>query len=422
MSLVLPLALTITTAALWLGSLVSIVNFVISFSLTILFTRALTAPSVIPTSLARLTLLINQKGELFIGEISAELLAKKFGTPLYVINEQRLRENYKRLTAAIQKYYPTFHIYYAMKANSNLNVLKILRSEGAFVDAVSVNEVLTAKAAGFKPNQILFTGTNTTTEDLENLANEEVTLNLDSSSQFLRLLKLKKPNLISFRINPDFGAGHHSHLITGGKDSKFGVWEDEALELYKLAKQAGIKKFGIHMHVGSSIFNISDFKKAVLKFMAIVGRIKSQVGIGFEFIDIGGGLGTPYSPEINKHKNFAGVDAGMNTLIRPSMYDSYHHILVNRKLNQKPVEKYDVVGPICESGDFFAKDRNLPRLVEGDLLAILTAGAYGYTMSSIYNLRERPAEILVNESSYELVREREKLDLKAGQKIAQWLE
>jgi diaminopimelate decarboxylase len=345
-----------------------------------------------------------------------------------------------------------------------------LFSEGAFLDAVSPGEVFTALKAGFPSYRIIFTGTSVRDDELRFLINSKVTLNIDSLSQLNRLLRMTVPEVLSVRVNPEVGAGHHSHVITAGKNSKFGLWEDDAIETYAKAKGAGVEKFGIHMHVGSGVLDVEPYLFALGKLFSITKRVHDELGVKFEFIDMGGGLGVPYRPEekefnlpafadqvislfkskiteqglgepvfclepgrylvsdasvllttvntvkITPYKKFAGVDAGFNTLVRPAMYGSYHHILVANKLGEPEEEVYDVVGPICESGDALAKDRRLPKIEEGDLLAVLKAGAYGFSMSSQYNSRPRPAEVLVKNGKYELVRKREQLeDFLAGQ-------
>ncbi|MCK4952659.1 diaminopimelate decarboxylase, partial [Candidatus Bathyarchaeota archaeon] len=324
--------------------------------------------------------------------------------------------------------------------------------------------------------KILFTGTSVRNDELEYLLKLNITINVDSYSQLNRLLKITTPDLLSVRINPEFGAGHHEHVITAGKDSKFGIWENEVIKAYKKARRAGVKKFGIQMHIGSGILTVEPIILATRNLLNLAKKIHDQASVDFEFIDIGGGLGVPYKPEekelnlnylsegllslfrneIKEHdlgepifclepgryivcdagillttvntlkvtpfKKFVGVDAGFNTLIRPTMYGSYHHIIVASKLNLSNVDRYDVVGSICESGDILAKDRELPKVHEGDLLAVLNTGAYGYSMSSQYNSRPRAAEVLVNEGNYELIRERETLNsLIVGQKVATWL-
>lgn len=422
-------------------------------------------------------ILENRNGELYIDDVSAMELAEKFDTPLYVISETRIRENYRGIYSAFIRNYQKIRIYYSAKANTNLSVLRILESEGAYIDAVSPGEVFLASKAGFHLEKILFTGTSVRDDELEYLLNSNVTINVDSLSQLNRLLKMTTPDLLSVRINPEVGAGHHEHVITAGKDSKFGVWENEAVNAYKKARKAGVKRFGMHMHIGSGILAVEPLILATEKLLNIAKRVHDQASVDFEFINIGGGLGVPYKPEekeldlnhlsdgllslfrkeieeyelgepifclepgryivcdagilltavntikVTPFKKFVGIDAGFNTLIRPVMYGSYHHILVANKLNLSSVDTCDVVGPICESGDILARGRKLPEVHEGDLLAILNAGAYGYSMSSQYNSRPRAAEVLVKEGNYELIRERETIDgLIAGQKVATWLE
>ena len=417
-----------------------------------------------------------RNGELFIDGVSAKVLAEKYDTPLYVTSEKRIRDNYKRLFEALKKNYPKIKIYYAMKANSNLSVLKILETEGANIDAVSPGEVFMALTTGFTPDRILFTGTSVRNDELKFLSDSNVTINIDSPSELSRLLKIAVPKIVSFRVNPEIGAGHHDHCITAGKETKFGIWEQDAIMAYSAAKAAGVQRFGIHMHIGSGILDPKPIHAALDKFLNIAKKIHDQVGIDFEFIDIGGGIGVPYKPEdkeidlnayaskiltlfkskiaqyglgepyfcvepgrflvcdstilltsVNTIKNtpykkFVGVDAGFNTLVRPTMYGSYHPIVVANKMVAADTEKVDVAGPICESGDLLAKDRRLPAIEEGDLLAILNAGAYGFAMSSQYNARPRAAEVMVKSGKHKLVREREQLDdLMSTQKTsAKW--
>ncbi len=416
----------------------------------------------------------NRNGTLYFDGVSVSELTERFDTPLYVVSESRIRENYQRLHNALAQNYRKVRVCYAMKANSNLAVLKILKSEGAHLDAVSPGEVFTALAAGFPPERILFTGTSVRNDELRFLINSNVTVNVDSLSQLGRLLRMTVPKVLSVRVNPEVGAGHHDHVITAGKNSKFGLWEDSALEAYAQAKKAGVERFGIHMHVGSGVLNVEAFLLALDKLLSIARKVHDKIGINFEFIDMGGGLGVPYIPEEKEldltlfadkalslfkskvteygfeeptfcvepgrylvsdasillttvntvkttpFKKFVGVDAGFNTLVRPTMYGSYHHILVANKLEAPDKEVYDVVGPICESGDALAKDRLLPKIDESDLLAVLNAGAYGFAMSSQYNARPRAAEVLVNDGKYRLVREREQFeDLLSGQQMAE---
>ncbi len=418
----------------------------------------------------------NRNGQLFIDGVSAQTLANKLDTPLYVISERRIRNNYQRLYQALRRNYEKVKIFYALKANSNLALLKILESEGANVDAVSPGEVFIALTTGFTPDRVLFTGTSVRSDELKFLSDSNVTINVDSLSQLDRLLKIQVPQALSVRVNPEIGAGVHSHVVTAGKDSKFGLWEQDALAAYSAAKKAGVERFGIHMHIGSGILDVKPFLAALDKLLNIAKRAHEQSGVDFEFIDVGGGMGIPYKPEdkplelkvysdrvlslfrskisqyclgtpyfcvepgrylvadasvlltavntvkTTPNKKYVGVDAGFNTLVRPAMYGSYHPILVANKLVAAEEEKYDVAGPICESGDLLARDRSLPKVEEGDLLAVLNAGAYGFSMSSQYNARPRAAEVLVKEGKYKLVREREQFDdlMNSQQQTKEW--
>jgi diaminopimelate decarboxylase len=296
-----------------------------------------------------------------------------------------------------------------------------------------------------------------------------ILINLDSISQIQRLAKIydelgKKKDLISFRINPEFGAGHHTHTITAGKEIKFGILDNQVIEAYSKAIEFGFKKFGTHIHIGSGIINANDYEKAVNKYLDILVNLADTLDITFAFNDFGGGLGIPYHPkeeplDLNLYKEivlkrfketinsmgidepefkiepgryisaeasilltqintikdngfklFAGVDAGFNTLIRPAFYNSYHHIIPCNKYKNKKQVKYEIAGPICESGDILGKERELPELNEEDFLAILDTGAYGHVMSSQYNSRTRPAEILIRNNKAFKIREKESFE------------
>ena len=418
----------------------------------------------------------NKNGVLNIDGVSASRLVKEFDTPLYVMSERRIRNNFRRLKDALTKQYDKVRIFYSTKANTNLSVLRILQTEGAWLDAVSPGEVFLALKAGFPPEKILFTGTSVRNSELKFVVDSGVTMNVDSLSQLRRLIKFHVPLFLSVRANPEVGAGHHEHCITGGKDSKFGIWENDVVEAYKIAMKVGVKKFGIQMHIGSGILGAEPFLPALEKLLEIAGLVHRETDIKFEFIDVGGGVGVPYKPEekpldiddfakkvlnlfqektreyglgepwfyiepgryvvcdavvlltsvntvkVTPYRKFVGVDAGFNTLIRPAMYGSYHPIVVANKLNEPETETYDIAGPLCESGDFLARDRKLPRIEEEDLLAVLNAGAYGFSMSSQYNSRPRCAEVLVKDGKCALVIERESLEtLLVGQKISPWL-
>jgi diaminopimelate decarboxylase len=418
----------------------------------------------------------NRKGKLFFDGVAASELAEKYDTPLYVISENRVRDNYRRVKTALCAAYPKVDIHYAAKANTNIAVLKILESAGCSLDAVSPGEVATALRTGFTPQRILFTGTSVRNDELKALVDFGVEINLDATTQLERLLKITVPQSVSFRINPAIGAGHHSHVVTAGKESKFGIWENDAPAAYARAKEAGVKRFGIHMHIGAGILEPKPFAMALDKLLSVAADVRKKTGIEFEFIDMGGGLGVPYKPSENEldlklfadtvlepfkknlakyglgqptlylelgrylicdacvlltrvntikitpHRKFAGTDAGFNTLIRPLLYNSYHHILATEKLNNSYAGIYDITGPICESGDLLAKERPMPVLEEGDLLAVMDAGAYGFSMSSPYNSRPRAMEILVRDGQCAIVRDRETLeDMLCKQHLPEWL-
>lgn len=404
----------------------------------------------------------NEKGHLDIGGADACELVEEFGTPIYVIDENRIRNNYNRFYNAFTKYYSDFKVFYACKANTNIAVMKILEDEGCCIDAVSPGEVYISKKLGFSGDRILFTGNNIKNEEMEFVAGEDVILNIDSVSALKRLAKSIDPKgkKISFRVNPMVGAGHHDHCITGGVMSKFGIMEDEAVEVYKLAKELGFIPVGMHSHIGSGILDPEPFKLAIESTMNIAGKVHKEADVDFEFLDFGGGVGIPYTPEeklldldhfaeenmklfkekleefdmgeptlylepgrylvgdasvllveVNSvkqsYRKFIGVDAGFNTLLRPAMYDSYHHIVVANRMDDEATEEVDIAGDVCESGDLFARDRPLPEIEEGDILAICNAGAYGFTMASNYNTRPLPAEILVKDGKPMVIREKQ---------------
>jgi diaminopimelate decarboxylase len=418
---------------------------------------------------------------LYFAEKNTLDIAEKYGTPLYVIDEQLIRERYRSLKNVLSREYKNNQINYAVKANSNLSVLKILNSEGASFDCTSMGELYTCLKAGISSDKMIYTGNMFTDADFEFAVKYDIFVNLDSLSQLSRLVRIqenlgKEKDAISFRINPEIGAGHHKHTITAGKNIKFGILEDQAIEAYKKAREAGFKKFGIHQHIGSGVLNALDFGKPAEKFLSIIKKIKEDLDIKFDFIDFGGGLGIPYRPEedplnLESYKNlvikpfinlvkteglgeplfkiepgrylsaestilltqintikdngfklFAGVNAGFNTLIRPTLYNSYHHIIPCDLKGKEQYKEYDIVGPICESGDVLGKERKLKELKEEDYLAILDAGAYGFVMSSPYNSRPRPAEVLINNKEiYEIRRAETFDDLLNAQKIPEHL-
>jgi len=400
--------------------------------------------------------------DLYLGGIRALDLARQYGTPLYVMEEDVIRSRYGEIAGSIK--YPKLRIHYACKANTNLAVLKILRQEGSHIDAVSPGEIFLALKAGYTSDRILFTGNNVTDDEMRYAIEAGVLVNIDSLSQIRRYGKLKPGSSISIRINPDVGAGHHDHTITGGPMSKFGVHFSQTGEAKALLRQYNLNVVGIHMHIGSGILDPAPFLMGMNTLLKTAREFER-----LEFIDFGGGIGIPYRPEekrlnmadfgekvgglfkdwcnsygkalhlaiepgrypvaeagtllttvntvkITPYRRFVGTDSGFNHLVRPTMYGSYHPISVCNKTDRPCTVATDVCGNICESGDLFARDRMLPEIEEGEVLAVLNAGAYGYAMSSNYNSRPRPAEVLVKEGKSRLIRERETLhDLLKGQ-------
>ncbi len=400
-----------------------------------------------------------KQNKLYLGGISCEELANKFGTPLYVYEEDTIRQKFRVLKENIA--YPKLRIHYACKANTNLTIMKILREEGACIDAVSPGEVYAALKAGFKPEQILFTGNSVSDDELKFLIQNKILVNVDSINQLERYGQLNPHSNVSVRINPDVGSGFHDHCITGGPDSKFGIYFDKVDLIKKTAGKYGLNIVGIHTHIGSGILDIKVFIKA-MKMLLKTAREFHHL----EFVDFGGGIGVPYKPnerhlnmndfgreisslfaefaeqyridnkreltmaiepgrylvcesgfllaEVNtlkrtpKHK-FVGVNSGFNHLVRPTMYGSYHPILNASNVNGEK-ETVSLSGNICESGDLFARSREMTKMNKGDIIAILNAGAYGFSMSSNYNMRPKTAEVLVKDGKAKLIRQRETYD------------
>jgi len=400
----------------------------------------------------------NDNGHMLIGGLRATDIAERFGTPCYVTDENAVRDNYRRIKNAFKPYMPV-RVHYACKANAALAILRILQQEGSHIDAVSIGEVDACLRAGFAPERILYTGVNVSTKELVQLVNRHVHINVDSLSELRRLARISTDVPISFRVNPQVGAGHHAHVVTGAKTTKFGVPKEQIVRAYDEALTLGFMPFGLHAHIGAGVQEVTPFAEVTEVLVGIANELEDKLGLKLEVLDLGGGIGIPYRPhdlpmdvdayartvceriegkcsaktvsiepgryiiadstvlltsvvdvKITPEKNFAGVDAGFNTLIRPAFYGSYHHVAVANKFGGKADKVYDVVGPICETGDFIAKERFLPTVEEGDLLAVYDAGAYGFTMSSNYNMRGRPREVLVKDGDAWVIREAESTD------------
>ncbi len=400
----------------------------------------------------------NDDGQMVIGELRATELVERFGSPLYVTDENAVRQNYRDIRDAFKPYMPA-RVHYACKANAALAILRILHQEGSFIDAVSIGEVDACLRAGFPPERILYTGVSVSTKELQQLVARRVMINVDSLSELERLAGISTDVDISFRVNPQVGAGHHAHVVTGAKSTKFGVPKDLIIRAYDRALELGFMPFGLHAHIGAGVQDVTPFAEVTEVLVGIMNDIEQRLGLKLEVLDIGGGVGIPYKPEdrpmdldayarevssrIKGHcsaktvavepgryiiadttvlltsvvdvkdtgdKRFCGVDAGFNTLIRPAFYGSYHHVAVANKFQRPGEFTYDVVGPICESGDFIAKDRTLPKVEEGDVIAVYDAGAYGFAMASQYNMRGKPREVLVKDGAASIIREAETID------------
>ena len=425
----------------------------------------------------------NTQGHLVIGGADAVELAERFGTPLYVVDEQRVRENYQRFYRAFAERWSSVLVCYALKANFNLAICKILQGEGAGADVSSGNELRNALGAGIPKDRIVFNGNYKSLPELELAITNNVLINVDSLQELAAIeglaSRLGKRARIGLRVNPDVKTPTHPYIATGLRDSKFGfdVASGQALEAYKLAsRMRNIEVVGIHSHIGSQILDVGPFEEEAKKLMALVAEVK-KLNINLKFVDLGGGIGIPYKPddpelkpeEVAEHvvsvvkrvveeKNLArptlvfepgryivadsgvllarvgytkkrpdmptwiAVDAGMNALIRPALYGAYHHIELANKIREKNEQLVNVAGPLCESGDFLGKERKLPAAEPGDLAVIFDVGAYGLVMSSQHTAQPRPAMVLVNRGKAEIIRKRESYDdLTRLDQIPGWL-
>jgi diaminopimelate decarboxylase len=407
-----------------------------------------------------------RRGRLHCEGVSLATLADAVGTPAYVYSRASLLASYGAYDTAFKELRHT--ICYAVKANSNLAVIATLAKAGAGADIVSGGELHRALRAGVPPSKIIFSGVGKTREEMRDALKADILMfNVESLSE-LRVLDEVAREMgtrapVALRVNPDVDPQTHRYISTGLKTSKFGIPYTQALAAYEqAAKLPGLHVVGAQMHIGSQLTKSSPFADATARIGALVKTLRER-RIEISIVDVGGGLGIRYRDETppshaeyatvllpalkelgvtvllepgrsivgnagalltrvlyhksTDAKNFVVVDAAMNDLIRPAFYDSYHEILPVTEARAGAVkETADVVGPICESGDFFAKDREMPRAEEGELLALMSAGAYGFAMASNYNTRPRPVEVLVDGDRYTIVRRRETFeDLVAGE-------
>jgi diaminopimelate decarboxylase len=388
--------------------------------------------------------------------VSLATLAQEFGTPLYVYSANRLRENYRRLVKAFATIKPT--ICYSVKANSNLSLLKILKDEGASFDIVSGGELFRVLKINAEPKHVVFAGVGKTESEIDYALQSKVGwLNVESEGELIRVnqraRRLGVSAVVAIRLRPDVDAATHHHISTGHTTSKFGVPAALALEMTRM-KLSNVKIRGAHIHIGSQLGNPEATLKAIEVALEFIAQA-NHAGAEIDTLDVGGGFPVAYraddpKPDIESFaapivdrlsqspiKNFhlepgrfivadaaallttvhyvkdriAIVDAGMQTLIRPALYEAYHPVLpLVEARDAPPRQKMDIAGPICESSDFLAHDRELPNLKSGDLLAFTHAGAYGFAMASNYNSHPLPAEVLVEEDRYRLIRRRQRFE------------
>ncbi len=391
-------------------------------------------------------------------------LMATYGSPLYVYSRTDIEDNWRQFDQAFGTH--PHLVCYAVKANSNLAVLNVLAKCGAGFDIVSVGELERVLAAGGNANKCVFSGVAKTVIEIERALEVGVRcFNVESASELQRIetvaKSVNKKAPISIRVNPNVDAKTHPYISTGLKENKFGIDIDEAIDLYKKAQNSEFLDIqGLDCHIGSQITDVSPFLDALDKVLALVEQLNDQ-GIHIHHLDLGGGVGIDYEGEEtidiqayvdaiisqvgkteiilepgraivgnagifitkveflkqNSDHEFAIVDGAMNDLLRPSFYNAYHNVL---PINQNPTgitAQWDIVGPICETGDFLAKNRDLS-LSEGDYLAVMSAGAYGFTMSSNYNSRPRVAEVMVSDTKHQCIRKRETIqDLFAQEKL-----
>jgi diaminopimelate decarboxylase len=404
-------------------------------------------------------------GRLHLEDVALDTLADRFGTPLYVYSRKALETAYQTYAEAFSEI--PHLICYAVKANSSLAILNLFARLGTGFDIVSGGELARVLAAGGDPTKVVFSGVGKTEEEMRAALKAGILcFNVESSSELQRLNRvagdLGKVAPVSFRVNPDVDPKTHPYISTGLKENKFGVPIGDAPALYRLAASLPhLQVTGIDCHIGSQLTDLSPLADAADRVLALVDRLASE-GIRLHHIDLGGGVGIRYRDETppdlaaygrtlagrfagrreklllepgrslvgnaglllarveylkpGEDRNFAIVDAAMNDLMRPALYEAYHEIVaVNQR--EAPAKRYDIVGPICETGDFLGFARDLA-IEEGDLLALLSAGAYGMSMASNYNSRPRAAEILIDKNEIHLIRKRETQDgMMAGERL-----
>ena len=384
-------------------------------------------------------------------------LIEKYGSPLYVYDENTLRKRSKEMMDLLPN--KKLVVDYSIKANTNIELVKIIKSEGLHVDAMSPGEVAFEKKAGYKNNEIMYVCNNISESEMKEIIKEGILISVDSLSQLEMYGKLNPNGEVIVRFNPGVGAGHHEKVVTGGHHTKFGVQREFIDDVKKILNKYNLKLVGINQHIGSLFLDYNSYIEGVKNILEIASSFK-----GLKLIDLGGGFGVPYNHEErldlkklsieldkvlsafldnydnkdvifyiepgryvvceagiligsvtsvkeNYNTNYLGCDIGFNVLMRPILYDSYHEIKVLQKNSNDLKETYTVVGNICESGDILGSDRLLDKASVGDAIIVYNTGAYGYSMSSNYNLRSRPAEVLITiDHKDKLIRKRDTIE------------
>ncbi|MDE0485531.1 MAG: diaminopimelate decarboxylase, partial [Nitrospira sp.] len=396
---------------------------------------------------------------LFCEDVPLERLAKEQGTPCYIYSHATLTRHFQ---AFDQAFAAVPHlIAFAMKANSNLAILRLMASLGSGADIVSGGELFRALQAGIPPSKIVFAGVGKSPEEIGYALDSDILLfNVESPAELQAINDVARGKglraRVALRVNPDIDPQTHPYITTGLKKSKFGIGADRALEEFTTAASLpNVEVIGVHAHIGSQLTQVSPFVDSLKRVVGLIETLKSR-GIPIRYLNIGGGLGITYSDETpplpteyaeatmpllqasqceiimepgrviagnagvmlthvlyvkeTGTKNFAIVDAAMNDLLRPSLYQAHHDILPVRQVPNASDSVFDVVGPVCESGDFLAQGRTMPEVKAGDLLAVMSAGAYGFTMASNYNSRPRVPEVLVKGGESFVIRDRETFD------------
>lgn len=394
-------------------------------------------------------------GKLHAEELGVRQLAEQYGTPLYIYSAATLRRHFEAFDSAFKG---LDHLTcYSVKANSNVSLLRLLAEQGAGMDIVSGGELYRALKAGVAPEKIVYSGVGKKAEEIrEALESGILMFNVESLAELVRINEVAGEMgvvaKVSFRINPDVDPKTHPYISTGMKKNKFGLDIEHSLKAYEMARDMeAVEPVGMDCHIGSQLTSIEPFLEALDKLIAFYGRL-ADIGVEIKYLDLGGGLGIQYDGEDPPHpeefgkalteklkdlpltvilepgrviagnagimvtevvytkqtpsKNFLIVDAAMNDLVRPALYDSYHRIAEVEE-HGREVADVDIVGPICESSDFLARDREIPGVEQGELLAVFSAGAYGFTMSSNYNSRKRACELIVDGDAVTVARKRE---------------